>query len=329
MALRPVDRYQHVTELIDDLERWRAGQPVLAYPEPPIDRLARWAKKHKTALAGAAVLLVCATIGLAVFAERKREENRRLAAANTAIRSAEQKTQADLKLTRGSLRMTLDGLSGPELAYLPNSGPPRLRLANSVLEFYRDLIKTHPADADVRSELAHACRVKANIGRSMGQFEPARGLYVEAIDLLEPIVAHSPDSDDHRISLAWAHIDAGEHLRMAGNPRLAEDEQLKAIDALKRPSTTRMDDRYAQAEAVALIDLAAARLATGRPHEALPQARRAIELLEPLVDTPRSLSNNRMFFIYALATRAYARGETGDREAAWKDLEEAAGGPEN
>ena len=71
MALRPVDRYQTVGELSDELERWRAGSPVLAYLEPPLDRLARWARKHKTALAGAAVLLICTTVGLAVFAEQK------------------------------------------------------------------------------------------------------------------------------------------------------------------------------------------------------------------------------------------------------------------
>jgi eukaryotic-like serine/threonine-protein kinase len=66
MALRPADRYQAVGELIEDLERWRAGQPVGAYPEPFLDRMSRWSRRNKTTLAGAAVLLLSATIGMAI-----------------------------------------------------------------------------------------------------------------------------------------------------------------------------------------------------------------------------------------------------------------------
>jgi serine/threonine protein kinase/tetratricopeptide (TPR) repeat protein len=330
MALRPVDRYQSVGELIDDLECWRAGQPVHAYPEPPLDRLARWGKKHKTALAGAAVLLICTTIGLAGFALQKRRENSRLVAANAAIRAAEARAQTEgdsareeLGTTRASLRMILIGLSGPGLTYLANSGPPRLKLANEALGRYRELVAKHPDDEGVQSELAHALWVTANIGRSMGEFDPARLRYEEAIRRLEAILVKEPRSDEIRLRLAAARIDLGEHLRMAGRPREAEPCYLAAIAFLERPGLHVDDENFNRIEAHALIDLAASRIETGRPLEARPNATKAVEILGSLAGKPKAKDKDRLLFIYALNTRSTARMDAGEVEEARADLSNA------
>ena len=58
MALRPEDRYASPRALADDVEHWLADEPVSAYREPLAARLARWARRHRTAVAGAAALLV-------------------------------------------------------------------------------------------------------------------------------------------------------------------------------------------------------------------------------------------------------------------------------
>jgi tetratricopeptide (TPR) repeat protein len=60
MAQRKESRYKCVRDLIADMERYLAGEPVSAYPEPMLIRFGRWCKRHRRALLRAlsAVLLL-------------------------------------------------------------------------------------------------------------------------------------------------------------------------------------------------------------------------------------------------------------------------------
>jgi tetratricopeptide (TPR) repeat protein/tRNA A-37 threonylcarbamoyl transferase component Bud32 len=317
MALRPVDRYQTVGELIDDLECWRAGQPVDAYPEPFVDRLARWAKRHRTALAAAAVLLVCATVGLAAYAALERRENRR-------VEAERQVAQADLTITRELFHQLLDGLSGPGLTYLSESGPPRLELVRQLIAHHRDLIAKHPADPTLKHEMARAILVQANIRRSIGQFDEATKDYDEAIGLLANSDA-DPDPIDARILLASVYIDRGENHRLAGRPGDAEPNYLEAIEIRKGLPADPEDDRVARIEAKALIDLAACRAEVDRPREAGPQAVRAVEILSELAGRPVAQQVDRLLLIYAINVLATTRRGSGEWQAARDDLADAIG----
>jgi serine/threonine-protein kinase len=62
MALRPEDRYASARELAEDLERWLADEPVLAYREPPSTRLVRWSRRHRSMMIGA-VMATMVTLG--------------------------------------------------------------------------------------------------------------------------------------------------------------------------------------------------------------------------------------------------------------------------
>jgi tetratricopeptide (TPR) repeat protein/tRNA A-37 threonylcarbamoyl transferase component Bud32 len=80
MALKPEDRYASPRALADDLERWLADEPFAAYREPWRQRLARWTRRHRTAVTSASValaLLLAGAVGSLVLwesAEQKRRE---------------------------------------------------------------------------------------------------------------------------------------------------------------------------------------------------------------------------------------------------------------
>ncbi len=57
MALAPAERYEDPRALAEDLERWLADEPTTAYREPARRRLGRWARRHRTSMAAAFVLL--------------------------------------------------------------------------------------------------------------------------------------------------------------------------------------------------------------------------------------------------------------------------------
>lgn len=70
MAMKPEDRYPSARALADELERWLAGEPVQAYPEPVADRLRRWAKRHQVLVTNGAfaiVVLIALTWGLSIM----------------------------------------------------------------------------------------------------------------------------------------------------------------------------------------------------------------------------------------------------------------------
>ena len=62
----PTDRYESVAALIEELERWKADQPVLAAPDSIADRLLRLARRYRAAALSAAAALLAIAIVAAV-----------------------------------------------------------------------------------------------------------------------------------------------------------------------------------------------------------------------------------------------------------------------
>jgi len=58
MSLRPEDRYTSPRALADDVEHWRADEPVTAYREPLGTYLRRWVRRHRTMGVTGGILLL-------------------------------------------------------------------------------------------------------------------------------------------------------------------------------------------------------------------------------------------------------------------------------
>lgn len=66
MALQPEDRYASVGEMVADLERWMADEPVSVHRETASERVARWMRRHRAWVqAGGAALIAVAAVSLA------------------------------------------------------------------------------------------------------------------------------------------------------------------------------------------------------------------------------------------------------------------------
>ena len=65
MSKQPELRYLKAGDLALDVQRYMNDEPVSAYREPPLERLSRWARRHKTwtqAAAAALVIVTCVSI---------------------------------------------------------------------------------------------------------------------------------------------------------------------------------------------------------------------------------------------------------------------------
>ena len=150
MASRPEDRYSSPQALGDEIERWLADEPVLAYPEPFPARAFRWVRRRKQWVAAAAAFLILTVVGLAIY--------------NWRITSEKARTSEQLAMTRDALRELLK-VSGTNLAFIPNTEKLREHLAQLVLDRYQQLGDKFPTDPGVRLETAQVFRVIGGIGR--------------------------------------------------------------------------------------------------------------------------------------------------------------------
>ncbi|HKI19731.1 MAG TPA: protein kinase, partial [Isosphaeraceae bacterium] len=114
MALRPQDRYASAADLATEIERWLADEPVLAFQEPALARLARWSRRHKPVVAAATALLLSMVAGLSgtvVLLEREQrntDAQRRVAVMQRSVavaKSAEAMEKAESLRRREAINL--------------------------------------------------------------------------------------------------------------------------------------------------------------------------------------------------------------------------------
>jgi eukaryotic-like serine/threonine-protein kinase len=106
LAKPKTDRYATAGDVAREVERWLADEPVQAYPDPLAARLRRRARRHPTAIASAAALLLAGLLGLGfglaavraeqrhTASERDRAEQNYAAAQEAGRQAAEQAARA-------------------------------------------------------------------------------------------------------------------------------------------------------------------------------------------------------------------------------------------
>jgi serine/threonine protein kinase len=308
MAVYPDVRYASSRALGEEIERWLADQPVLAYPEPLPARVIRWVRRRKQWVAAAALVLILTVLGLAIHNSQITRERDRLA------------------MTQDTLREALR-VSGAHLATIPNTEKLREYLARFLLDRYQQISKKFGADPDMQSHTAQAYRVIGGIERVTGRFEEAQGSYAKAIQLLTALCKNESRNADYRRWLMEVLIDRGELNHMNGRTIDAENDFHAAIGHADKLRSERLSLDYRSATGSTLLNLSEILVLKCQHAEALTAADRAVELLRPLAGTdalPGSTTRDRWLLSMALTDRGVASRETGDRGRAARDLDEAA-----
>jgi tetratricopeptide (TPR) repeat protein len=231
MATRKEDRYQSALEVAEDVQRFLAGEPVLACPEGLLARARRWGKRHRTALARAGVaLLFVGLVAFGVVLLRDAEHRRQEAAHQAEVLRLQEQAGADLKDFRRLAEemqfyaATTDSMSEHTPYFDPRKGDETGQAALAVLAKWGPGLEELPLPEEqdrARQELYDLLLLMAQV-KSAPATDPAAAH--EMLALLDRAAGlHEPSRSYYRLQ-AQAH-------RTLGEAEKAAEEQGRADDA--------------------------------------------------------------------------------------------------
>jgi serine/threonine protein kinase len=222
-------RYQTAQEMADDLHRFLEDQPVGARRPGPVQKAAKWCRRHRSVVTAT---LAMAIIGLAFSAwffwrgERKYEEEARRAEmeANTARRARDMAWQVIDRMYEHHQRLfssePWDAVD--ELPFLATAESHYQRFASNKDET--------PAGRFRRAQAYHRIgQIRININTPQAQ-----GPVTEAIDLLKRLLEESPNNLEYQRELAGCYITKGNACERLGQFKEAEASFLQARTSLEK-----------------------------------------------------------------------------------------------
>jgi serine/threonine protein kinase/tetratricopeptide (TPR) repeat protein len=297
MALRREDRYQSAQDLAREVERYLAGEPVEAYPEPWPARLARWAKRHRTGLGVAAALVVAAVPTLAVFNLLVGRERDRAVAERALATRAVDDMYTDVA----------------EQWLEDTSDPLQRKFLDRALAAYEGQAAL-VAEDDPDEGQAGAAKVEPE------RLDPVQKAFLERSLAYYDHFADQPLTGDAaaRVRVAQARLRASAIRRKLGSIAEAESFNRDAIEALDGLSThwTLVLRTRALARA-RLADLLVARGDLDESRGLLDQAEADIR---PLAKAPDAPPRDRLEWARVLRQRAERAKLAGDTDAAEADF---------
>ena len=200
MSQRSVDRYPTALLLAEDVRKWLADEPISAYRESWTTRLARAAKRHRTAVSAAAVLLMTAVVALgiaSVLVGRERDEARR--------QGRQARQAVDENYTKVAEEWLADRLD-----------PLQRQFLMKALAYYRDFAGPDDGDPTLRQDRGRANLRLGDVLRKLGRHDESRAAYAESIAILDRLATDEPADPAHRDYLAEATYRLGTERAILG-----------------------------------------------------------------------------------------------------------------
>jgi len=236
MALDPDRRYDSAIDLAADIEGYLADEPVTAWKEPFRLRAARWMRRHRTLVTGAAAATVVAVAALSVSVALLTAANDReraaaqLAQANelTAQRKTEE-AAGNLKLARQAIEQYMTQVSEDPRLKVHNLDTLRRDLLKTAREFYEKLVQQEPDKPDLRADWAAAHVRLATITAETGSMPQAVKLAETAEAIYQDLRRKHPDNGAFLTGLAKTRVRLGMFYKMTGQEEDAKSQFKTAV----------------------------------------------------------------------------------------------------
>jgi serine/threonine protein kinase len=274
MAPEPESRYATAQDLAEDLRRFLEGRPVLAARRTLPERAARWARRHRPAVAAAAGAAGLALTGLTVAVALLWQEQAKTKAALAQAEAG--RLRAENNFTRAlsgatAILMELDEKPGQA----PLQGEAlRQALVNQGLHFFQKFIDEENPDPAVRFESARAYGEMAAVYCSQRKCDEGQALFRKKFALLERLVDADPHKSDYRRELIRTRCLMGLMFTSLGRPQEAHEEYARTAELHRQALAYDTDGSFRNNCAWFLVDC---------PDMTLRDPARAVSLAEQAV----------------------------------------------
>jgi len=320
MATKAEDRFSSCRQLAEDLERWMADEPVTAWREPFARRARRWARRHRTQVAVAAMLVLAALAGTAVVLAVQTRANKALKAANIELAASNDRERGRFALAQEAIRTFHTGVSEDVLLKQDEFKLLRTKLLRQAREFYsklEGLLQGH-SDRASRIALADAYFDVGNLSADIDSMEAALQVERRGTFLLENLVREVPGDFETRRKLARCLVDISSTLVGLGQRDESFSALARARNLYRGLAESNPADRRSRG------DWAGAELLYGdtiwrdyhRAREGRESIDRACGMLEELVAADPSQSQFRKDLALTYGALASRLGDEGKREQA-------------
>ena len=202
----PKDRYQAVTDLIEDLERFLDGRPILARPIGLTTATWKWTKRHPAvaALIGVIILAGASLTALGLV------YNTSLRNALDAAKTEQARADENFQFAFQAVEQMLDRVGFAQLADTPEMEGIREKLLADAVEFYSKMLDGQPrADIDSRRQYYSAMTRLGKIQWTLGDKDSALRNLEKAIVAQQSLSAQYPERYDIQHEFAISHINKG------------------------------------------------------------------------------------------------------------------------
>jgi serine/threonine-protein kinase len=222
MAKQREQRYRTALELAAEVEHWLADESVSVYREPWLQRLGRWARRHRGLAASSVVGVAVAAVSLLVVSLMMGRKNAELEAANTREHAA-----ADLA------RQTIEDMTSEDaLRFLETQKelrPEQRHFLEQAVAYYREAVGEDVAGEEGQAQHGRAYFRMGSLQQRLGLNTEAEATFRAALDKYERLVAMSPQKPTYRQELARSHKSLGNLLATLGKRPEAEKEYGAAL----------------------------------------------------------------------------------------------------
>jgi serine/threonine protein kinase/tetratricopeptide (TPR) repeat protein len=309
----PARRYSSAAALVDELERFRDGKPILARPAGRLERGWKWVKRRPATAAAIAIstLALLAITSLSVGFTLRLKDERDLTAlqrdrAETSYRLAREAMETGITKVRSDPRFQRGELEDVRRVML-----------KAEADFYERFVTLNAGDAAFLAERSDAFFRLGSVTTLLGSKNEAILHFRTAADIDRRLVHDRPDEVAPREHVAKVLVSLGLALRATGQNAAAESafrESETQLDPLTRVEP--VEPEVARLFGETLRGIAQIDLDRGNIAAAAATLQRADRFLKPIVDGQPS--NN---FIRLALARVY--GDQAGASSRAKRLQEA------
>jgi tetratricopeptide (TPR) repeat protein len=262
MATRPEDRYGSARALAEEVERWTADEPVAAWREPLGQRARRWARRNRTLVTAASVLLIggVAALGVGVVLVNRQRA----------------RAEANFRLARAAVDDMYTQVAEKWLAQEARMEPVQREFLVKALNFYERFASPVVSSAAARLEAGEAARRVGAIQQRLGDSAAAGSAYRSSLGIFRALTKDVA-GPDVRVELLRSLNSYGWMMWSLGRP--ADDafrEARDVGDSLTRGPATSVaarEELAAMYSVIAVVQMACGRYADAEAahSKALPQ----------------------------------------------------------